>query len=303
MTRNKILITGGVSLIGKYIVWKIADDFDLHLTYHKSAPQKDFPKLSKVSFSKLDITQKLQVEKLTAKIKPHYVIHLAALSNIDYCESNPDLTEKVNIIGTKNIISACTNNSVNLIYFSSIAVFDGKKGKYRETDRINPVTVYGRTKAAGESYLHQINIPYLIIRCTTALGWPPTNARENNINYYLKELSKNKPIFLVKDRYFNPIYARRIGEAIKLLIKKDKQGIYHLAGKDQITRYQLIKKLARIFKVKPAPKLVAVNSDFFPHLVHRPKYGCLDSSKIQKLGLNLQNLDQELQLVYKEKFG
>lgn len=105
----------------------------------------------------LDITDKKKVERIIKKIKPEFIIHVAAYVDVDQAEDERTLCKKINSDGTKNIARATKNTDTTLIYISTDYVFDGKKNKpYKETDKPNPLGIYAKTKLDGEKRLLNI---------------------------------------------------------------------------------------------------------------------------------------------------
>lgn len=293
MRKGRILIIGGVSLFGKYITEVLAPNNEILLTYHKT-PIID-PVLKKHKSFQLDIVQKDQVVNLLKKSDPNVVIHLAGISNIDHCEKHPAEAYTANVEGTRNICSALTNSKVHLLFLSSNAVFDGSTPPYKETDTPHPVNVYGKNKSEAENIILATDIYSTIIRCTTLFGWPPIGARENDLSFYLKQLKKDHPLYLVNDLFFNPVSTFRASEAVKAIVNKKIRGIFHVAGKNRISRYTFVKSIMYAFQIRRHPPLIPVTHDYFPQLAPRPVHACLATSKMQQL-LNVFPLSLAVEL-------
>jgi dTDP-4-dehydrorhamnose reductase len=269
MTRQKVLITGAVSILGKYISSQIFKDYDLILGYLQNPISVDMEKMATAKVS-LNVENKEEIEKIFIKYRPNFVIHLAAVSNIDYCQTHPNIAYRINVIGTKNIVDCSKKISAHLLFASSNAIFSGNHPPYSETDTPAPVNVYGKTKFEAEKLIQKAQIFYTILRLTTALGWPPTGARNNDITHYLKQLKTAQKLYLVNDRYFNPISAAYASQVFKSSIEKNICGIFHVGGDDVVSRFTLVKSIADAFKLKPKATIVGVNSSFFPLLAPRP---------------------------------
>lgn len=298
--KKNVLITGAVSLYGKSIIEILKRDYNLILIYHLIKP--DYKLTNGTKYFQLDITQPKKVNEVIDISSPDIIIHLVGLSNIDYCEKNPRLAYQVNVSGTANIMSSIKNKKTHLIFISSNAIFDGTSPPYKETDKPNPLNIYGKTKLAAEAIILKKNILTTIIRCTTIFGWPPIGARENDLSFYLKQLKKNQPLYLVNDLFFNPVSAFRASEAVKAIIVKKSRGIFHVAGKDRISRYTFVESIINAFQIKRHPPLIPVTHDFFPQLAPRPVNACLAINKMQQL-INVFPLSllSELKLLKKEQ--
>ncbi len=279
MVKNKIkvLVTGINSLVGCYL-WNILQkDFGLIGTYHTSKPL--FTGSDRIY--RLDINNKQDIKRLIQKIQPHTVIHLASLSSIDDCEKNPDLAEKINVYGTRNLVNALVGKKVHLIFFSSNAVFAGTHPPYTESAFPHPLNVYGQTKFQAEKLIQNTLTNWTIVRSTTIYGWNPPGTRVNDVTYYLPRLQNAETLYLVNDHYFNPIYALEVTKAVSNIIQSDFRGFIHIAGKTQVTRYTFVQKIIEEFHINNPPPVVAVKSNFFPKTAPRPKMARLDTIKMQ----------------------
>ena len=229
---------------------------------------KDLPLDKERRYHRIDITNIQQVADNFAKIKPEIVIHAASIGNVDYCEKNPKEAEKVNVFGTQNVIRACTKHNCQLIFTSSNAVFNGLNAPYSETDPPNPVNYYGRTKVIGERSVLKANPKNVVVRMTLMYGWNNSNQRSNAVTWLLDRLRRAEPTKLVNDTYVNPIYNLQAAENIWKIIKLGKSGIFHLAGRDRVNRYEFGLITARIFGFDDR-LLEPVSSDYFPGIALR----------------------------------
>lgn len=143
----KILITGGSGLLGKNLVKHLSSDNEVY--YPNS--------------SELDIRNILDFERFFSEIRPDVLIHCAAISKFAEAEKRPIDTVDINVIGVANAVKCCMKYGTKIIFISSSHVFDGKKGNYSTLDKINPLTIYSKSKASGE-YICQMHKNHLIIR-------------------------------------------------------------------------------------------------------------------------------------------
>jgi dTDP-4-dehydrorhamnose reductase len=151
----KLLITGAGGLYGsKLAQLAIAKNFEVY-----SSDVHSFSVYG--SFVKLDISDKEQVEEVFEAIKPDVVVHAATLTDVDKCETDKELAWKVNVEGTKNIVEASESSGSFLIYISTDYVFNGESGRYKETDKPDPINYYGLTKLKAEEII-QAQIEHFI---------------------------------------------------------------------------------------------------------------------------------------------
>ena len=179
------------------------------------------------------------------------------------------------------MISALQNKKTRFIFSSSNAVFSGTHPPYRERDIPHPLNFYGTTKLRAEIAVKKSRLPSTIIRFTTIYGWPPLGARANDLNYYLEKLKENQRLHLVNDLFFNPISAFEAANTVKKVLTDQKRGIWHVAGKDQVSRYTLVKMIAQVFGIQN-PQLVPVSHTYFSNSAKRPLRAILSIHKLER---------------------
>jgi dTDP-4-dehydrorhamnose reductase len=239
----KIAIIGGSSFIGSNFVKSFSKkNYEIKYSYFKNTP------LFKNGFQ-LDITNKETTKEFFKNNKSDIVIISTALTNVDLCETNPNLAEAINVKGTQNIIDACKNSNIKIIYISTSAVFDGKKSEYNEEDKPNPTSVYGATKLKGEKIVIESNNPYLILRTDQPYGWKERWQHTNSVIRVIENLEKDQSFNEISNWYNSPTFVPDFVNATKSLIKNELGGIFHLVGSDFISRYEWSQKVAEIFNL------------------------------------------------------
>lgn len=273
----RILITGANSLLGKSLWENVPKNYQLLLSH---LPKQNI-KAANAKTTLLDVTDKKQVLKVAKSFRPNIIIHLAALSNVDFCQAHPRLALQVNVKGTKNIIDACNNFNSKLIFTSTNGIFNGKNPPYNEKSTPHPIHTYGQSKLEAEKIIKKSGIPSLTTRLVTMYGWKPPKARHNPVTWLFEELKQGKTLTMVTDIYANPLFAPSAAEAIWKLIEKKALGTYHIAGKTSVNRYQWTQKTAKIFGFKKA-SIKPTTSTSFQHLTTRPKNTTLSSKKLER---------------------
>ena len=241
MQNQKILLIGAIGLLGQALL-RTKSKFSVVPLFYKNIDLE-----SNCSRSVLDITDKKSVLRQVAIIKPSIIIHAASIGNVDYCEKHQEEAHKVNVEGTQNLVDACQQHNAKLVFMSSNAVFDGKSPPYNEKGKVNPINFYGKTKALAEEIIQRSRIDNVIVRLILMYGWNHPKVRENPVTWLLKKLEKKEVTKLVNDTYTNPLYNMQAAQAIWTLIKRNKTGIYHIAGKEKVNRYEFGVKVARVF--------------------------------------------------------
>ena len=227
----KILVTGSSGLIGTKVTQDLTKKFkNVFSIYHNSHPEYGIP-------VHLDLTKSDDVLKTLEKIKPDVIIHLAALTNVDACEEDPDLAFKINVESTMSICKFVEKNNVYLIYVSTDYIFDGKNGMRCEDDDAIPTTIYGKTKLEGEKIIKNITTKWCIVRTSTPFGYNKT--KKNFLLWVVQSLLQHKEISIVTDQYTSPVYIPNFSSMLEEIIEKQICGVIHLTGASKISRYEL----------------------------------------------------------------
>jgi len=246
--KNKILILGANGFLGSNIIQLrnknklIYKDFsfiaaDLHNNYiDKTVP-----------FYNIDITHQEDVYNRIVSLSPEIIILTAAMTNVDQNERDKQLATKINVEGPKNVIKACKQIDSKLIFMSTDFVFDGRiRGNYTEEDIPNPINHYAKTKFDAELAIINSDIDHLICRTAVLYGW--NIEKLNFITWVLKKLQNKERTNIVTNQINNPTYVRNLAEIILKLIEKKASGIYHTAGDDALSRYEIAIKCAEVFE-------------------------------------------------------
>jgi dTDP-4-dehydrorhamnose reductase len=240
LKKNKILITGSNGMLGS----------NLCLMYSKNnivyATGKVSPNIPNCLNHKLDILNKNDLNKII-EFKPDIIIHCAALTNVDYCETHKNQSKKINTIASTNIAKIAKDIKSYFVYISTDSVFNGKFGNYSEKNKTNPKNIYGKTKLIAEEKIKKINCNYVILR-TNIYGWNRQN-KKSIAEWMLDKLEKNENLNVFNDVWFSPILVNNLGRVIIELYNKKYNGILHIAGSEKCTKFEFAKKIAEIFKL------------------------------------------------------
>jgi len=195
---------------------------------------------------------------------------------VDRCERDPEHAYAVNSVGTYNIAAVARTSGAKLIYVSTAGVFDGKKeGFYGEEDTPNPQNYYGHSKFLGELAVKNLK-DYLIVRACWMMGGGPKKDQKFVAKIISQIRDPNvKEIKVVTDQYGSPTYAKDLVAAIKVLVSQGKTGIFHLANKGSVSRYDVAKFIMDYFKT--SKKLIASDLASFGLDGKRAKNEALDS--------------------------
>ena len=232
-----------------------------------------------------NITQKDNVIEAITAIRPGLVIHAAAYTDVDGCEKWPEKAFAVNLQGTVNVVTACAELKIPLVYISTDFVFDGKKkSPYREFDPTNPIQVYGRSKLAGEFYVSRLLRKFFIIRTSWLFG----KHGKSFPTVILEQAKKGGKLRVVNDQTGSPTLTDDLCQGIIEIIKNGEYGIYHAANQGSTSWFEFA---TAILKGAGKKNLIQpINSKEFKRAAARPAYSVLENSVLENF-LNFQMPD------------
>ncbi len=293
----KILITGSNGLLGQKIVRQLSNNSKLNYLATSQGQNRNSACPS-TNYSSLDITNAVEVSNTISKYSPDYIIHTAAITNVDYCELNTSECEKVNVTGTKNLFDAAKKNGTHFLFLSTDFVFDGKKGNYKETDKPNPLSVYAKSKLDGELILMNSNYSNWSIARTIIVFGEGENLSRSNIVLWAKEaLSTGKALNIIDDQFRAPTWADDLAWGCIQICVQKRKGIYHLSGPESMSIFDLVMRIGSFFKLDTS-SVNRTDSSSLNQPAKRPPITGFDLSKSKKdLGYEPKTLEESLLLL------
>ncbi len=265
-TESRILITGGDGMLASYF--------------------KRFSKTPYIYMGRkdLDVSSWNQVKKLL-DIQISGIIHLAAVTDVDWCETNKSEAFRINTEGTKHVVELCKRKNTPLIFIGTSAIFNGNsKVPYIEFDRPDPANHYGYTKLEAEKIIKGLD-DFAIIR----LGWL-IGKKKKFLYYILKQIEENVgEIKAISDVKGTITYAYDAVKFIELILKNREQGVFHLASRGSCSRYELAREIVRVSEkeIRVSPVLSKEFASAYP--APRPKNESIES--VRKI-LNFEKPDR-----------
>src|SRR5208337_3685476 len=190
-----------------------------------------------------DIGEETAVGRAFLELRPEFVFHLAAFTDVDGCEANPSKAEQVNALGTRNVARACAEIGAGLLYVSTDYVFDGRgKRPYREDDCPNPISVYGLTKLQGERHVQALVPKHLIVRSSWLYG--PHG--KNFVATILKVAKDRADLSVVSDQRGSPTYTRHLAPKLVELMANGVYGVFHVTGSGQCSWCEFAEAIVRL---------------------------------------------------------
>ena len=294
----KILVTGSNGLLGQKLSLLLASDQEVELT--ATARQALNFKLPRGKFSKLDVTHQEEVLEIIHSVKPDVVIHTAAMTQVDQCETDRDVCWKNNVSAAGFIVNACKEYNTHLIHISTDFVFDGSHGPLDETAEPNPLSYYGESKYAAEKILQNSKIDWTILRTVLVYGVVKDQSRSNIVLWVKKSLEAGQSIQVVNDQWRTPTLAEDLAMGCVLAAKKKATGIYHISGVEMMTPYDIAMRTAEFFKLDKS-LIKATDSNQFKQPARRPpKTGFIIDKAKKELGYNPHSFEKGLEIVQQQ---
>jgi dTDP-4-dehydrorhamnose reductase len=292
----RILVTGSNGLIGQTLIERLHLESDWEI-FGSSQSDNHVKSLLPEYFLKANLAGSGQISGVIADIKPDVVVHCGAMTQVDPCEADPDLCDRVNIDGTREAAKAAEKAGSHFIYLSTDFVFDGEKGPYSEEDTPSPVSTYGWSKLQGEFITLSLRCPAAVVRTILVYGVAPAMNRSNLVLWVRKSLMENQPIRVVDDQFRMPTLADDLAEGIARIILGQKRGIFHLSGPEMTSVYDFAVKTARFFSLDET-LISPVSSRTLNQPGQRPRStGFILDKAISELGYAPKNLEEGLSVV------
>ncbi len=227
---------------------------------------------------------------------PAVVVNSTGLAGgVNFCESNPAVGRKYHIESNQVMVDWCRANDAAYVYISTDYVFDGANPPYSEEDPTRPLNYYGRYKLEGENYIREQLQRYVIARTTNVFGWDPQTRTPNFLMHLATTLREKAGIAVPSFLFGNPTYAGDLAAGIFDLLERQKFGIYHIVGPENISRYDWAVKCVEAvgFTGKTVEKIQQPPPDMVP----RPLRSHLDTAKFRAHSAHhMHGVDEGLKL-------
>ena len=251
----RVLVTGAKGMLGTDLCqeWK-TQGYEIYAT----------------DIQEMDVREPMQVQNAFGDLKPELVLHLAALTDVDGCECEPEEAYRTNTIGTQNMALACQKYTVPLVYISTISVFDGNKCEpYTEFDTPNPQSWYSRAKHEGEKVIERLLQRYYIVRA----GWMFGGGKEDKkfVTKIIRLARQHDRLNIVDDKFGSPTYTIDLARGIEKLIHTHTYGTYHMVNTGgYCSRFEFAQAIIELANISSC-RLLPVNSATFPLPAVRPR--------------------------------
>lgn len=225
----------------------------------------------------LDVSDAAAVERAMDEHAPEIVVNAAAYTNVDGCETETDLAYAVNALGPRNLAQSCERRGADLLHVSTNYVFDGEKEEpYEPLDLPSPISVYGKTKYAGEEYVKHLSTRWYIIRTAGVYG-----EGHNFVRTMLRVGRERDSLKVKDDEYGSPTYTKDLAEGIAQIIDSRLYGIYHVTNSGSCSWYEFAQEIFSLAGVEV--EVTPVPGSEYPLPAERPANGVLYGLGIPEL--------------------
>jgi dTDP-4-dehydrorhamnose reductase len=294
MGAQTLLLTGAGGFVGGHILHQALDKYEVVALGRNPAPFQH-PRLK---WYLTDVCDHKQVTSIFHVHKPELVVHAAADSDIDRCEMNPQDALRINVDATEHLARLCRGNGSKMIFTSTDAVFDGHKSFYREEDVPMPVNHYGKTKIIAEQIVQQTCPGSVVTRLAWVLGFSLSGRGNSFINKTVSTLQNGQEVNFPDDEFRTPIHVSIVAQALLRLAAPEFSDIYHLAGNDRSSRYELACRVAARAQVD-GNLVIIKNAAELAGRAKRAKDVSLDNRKARHaLQMDFLSIDEALNDIF-----
>ncbi len=299
MISKTIIVTGANGLLGQKLVLKLSRREAVQLVATATGPNRN-PMDDGYEYEEMDVTNIDSMRAIFEQYKPTEIIHTAAMTNVDQCETEQEKCWALNVTAVQLIVDLCREFKTRLIHISTDFIFDGTAGPYSEKATPNPLSYYGKSKLAAEEIVVNAGIPFAIARTMLVFGIVADMSRSNFVLWAKGELEKGKKINVVNDQWRCPTLAEDLAEGVVLMTMKDKNGIYNISGPDMHSVFEMVELVADHWKLDKT-LINPISSNTLNQAAKRPpKTGFIILKAQTELGFKPRTFKESLQVIEKQ---
>ncbi len=291
----KILVTGSNGLLGQKLIFLLAQVPTVELIATARGPLKYT--LPGGRFETLDVTDPLQTERVITTLKPAVVIHTAAMTQVDQCETEREKCWLNNVTAVGYLVHACEKVGAHFIHVSTDFIFDGTHGPLDESAKPNPISYYGQSKLAGEEIVQKSKLPWAILRTVLVYGITADMSRSNIVLWVKKSLEEGKSINVVNDQWRTPTLAEDLAMGCLLAAQQKATGIYNISGEEMMTPYDIAVRTAHFFHLDSTHVQVTDSTQFRQVAARPPRTGFIVEKAKRELGYKPHTFEEGLAVI------
>jgi dTDP-4-dehydrorhamnose reductase len=283
---KKLLITGASGFLGWHLCQLAQANWQVYGTYHQHSVE-----IPGVTLLPVDLTDFHALKQLFQQLQPNAVIHTAAASSPNFCQTHPEIAHAINVTASCNLAGLSADVEIPCVFTSSDMVFDGRNAPYRESDLVCPVNHYGEQKVAAEVGMLERYPKVAVCRMPLMFGAAPF--AQSFIQPFIEKLRSGEELNLFIDEFRTPISGTAAAQGLLLALEKV-QGYIHLGGKERLSRYEFGCLMVKVLDLSMAHISACRQADV-KMAAPRPADLSMDSSLAFSLGFNPASVEAELQ--------
>jgi dTDP-4-dehydrorhamnose reductase len=284
---KKLLITGASGFLGWNLCQLAQREWQVYGTYLSHSLN-----IPNINILKVNLTDFQEIKEIFHQIQPAAVIHTAAQSQPNFCQTHPEESHAINVEASSNIAGLCADYNIPCVFTSTDLVFDGLNAPYSETDAVCPVNLYGEQKVMAEAAMLKRYPMTAVCRMPLMFGMATPTAT-SFIQPFMQTLKEGKELKLFIDEFRTPVSGKTAAKGLLLALEKV-NGIINLGGKERISRFDFGKLLVEVFQL-PSTELKACRQKDVKMAAPRPSDVSLDSSQAFTLGYEPLSVKEELE--------
>ena len=289
---KKLLITGASGFLGWNLINRAKSDWKIFGTYFSQSIH-----IKDTNIIKVDITRFKDLKQAFHQVRPHAVIHTAAMSEPNICQKNPSQSLQINTNASINIAGLCSDLHIPCIFTSTDLVFDGLAPPYKEEDKPSPISIYGEHKVLAENGMKNRYPETIICRMPLMFGNPGPVA-ESFIQPLIRSMVSGNKVHLFEDELRTPVSGRDAAEGLIMALNA-LPSIIHLGGPERISRYDFGKLLASTLNISNANIIIPCSQKDVGMPAPRPPDVSFDSAKAIEMGFKPNMIQKELKWLAK----
>jgi dTDP-4-dehydrorhamnose reductase len=235
-----------------------------------------------------DVRDYTQMRKSIMDFCPDAIINLAAMTDMEQCELEADNAWLTNALGAENLGLLANELDIPYVYISTAGIFGGEKEFFNDFDMPNPLSIYARSKFAGELFVREHVRKYFVIRAGWMMGGGPRKDKKFVNKIFKQIVNGAKRLRVVDDKLGTPTYTHDFAKGIQRLLESDLFGVYNQTCAGSCSRYDIAEEFLRLLELHQVIRLEKVSSDYFKaeYFAPRPASEKLVSMKLDSRGLN-----------------
>ncbi|HEX4887745.1 MAG TPA: dTDP-4-dehydrorhamnose reductase [Luteibaculaceae bacterium] len=278
----KILITGSNGLLGQSIAELCSQNNQINYLCTSQGENRN-SRVPASRYRSINLCDQSEWTAVYNDFEPDVVIHTAAMTNVDQCETEREACTEINVKAVQRIFESCARTGAKLIHLSTDFVFDGSNGPYSEGDEPNPLSFYGESKWQAEQILLNSTYQNWAIARTIIVYGKGENLSRGHIVFWVRDmLRQNKEITIVDDQFRSPTWAVDLANGCLQIALLDQRGIFHLSGPQTLSIYELAKEVAQYYALDDT-LIKPVKTGEFKQPAKRPLRTGFVIDKAQKL--------------------